>query len=149
MSTLVLLAAAGVLHLQISGSAAPVEIAAATLAALPQHVAEAFFHGGAQRCTGPRLDAVLASAGVASGVELRGEALRQVVRAEGADGYAVVFAVGDLDPLLGNATVVVARQCNGKDLVADEGPYRLLADGDRRGARSVRQLVRLSVHTVP
>jgi DMSO/TMAO reductase YedYZ molybdopterin-dependent catalytic subunit len=65
--------------------------------------------------------------------------------AEAADGYRVAFAPGDLDPLLGDQAVVVAATCNGKPLPSAEGPLRLLADGDRRGARAVHRLVALRV----
>lgn len=141
--------AAASLLVQLPDARDPQRLDSAALAALPQQVAEARFHGGVQRCTGPRLDAVLASVGVPAGAALRGKALRQVVRAEGADGYAVLFALGDLDPLLGNGKVVVADRCGGKPLSAEDGPLRLLADGDQRGARSVRQLVRIDVVTLP
>lgn len=137
------------LVLILPGAPAPVSLDPATLAALPQDSAEASFHGGTTRCSGPRLDAVLAASGVPSGAALRGDALRLVVRAEGADGYAVVFALADLDPLLGNGKVVVASQCNGKPVADGDGPVRLLADGDRRGARSIRQLRRIEVQQLP
>lgn len=144
----VMILAAVILQLQLPGEQArPIDMA--VLAALPQDVAQASFHGGTQRCTGPRLDALLASAGVPMGADLRGDALRSVVRAQGADGYAVLFALGDLDPMLGNGRVVIANQCDGQPLAAGDGPLRLLADGDKRGARSVRQLERLEVLTLP
>lgn len=117
----------------------------AAVAALPQATATAEFHGYRLTCTGPRLDVVLAAAGAPAGEALREPALARAVLAEGADGYRVAFAPGELDPMLGNRTVVVAARCNGKPLPSAEGPLRLLADGDRRGARAVHRLVTLRV----
>lgn len=125
-------------HLPGSG---PRGFDAAALAALPQATATATFHGYRLSCTGPRLDAVLAAAGAPAGEALRGPALARAVIAEGADGYRVAFAPGDLDAQLGNQAVVIAAACNGKPLPSAEGPLRLLADGDRRGARAVHRLV--------
>lgn len=116
---------------------------AAQLAALAQTSASATFHGRQTICTGPRLADVLGAAGAPQGAALRGPALAQGVIAEGADGYRVLFALGELDPLLGNAPVIVALACDGKPIAAEAGPLRLLAGGDRRGARAVRQLVTL------
>lgn len=121
----------------------------AALDALPQVEAVSTFHGMTLRCTGPRLDVVLAAAGMPAGEALRGAALRQVALARGADGYVVGFTPAELDPLLGNRAVVVTARCGGKALDASDGPLRLLVDGDRRGARSVRQLTRIEVVTLP
>ena len=42
--------------------------------------------------------------------------------------------------MLGNAPVIVADRCDGAALTDANGPVRLVAAGDKRGARSVRQL---------
>jgi hypothetical protein len=60
-----------------------------------------------------------------------------------------VFTVGELDHLLGNAPVIVADKCDGVTLPEADGPVRLVAAGDRRGARSVRQLDRLNIVEIP
>ncbi len=125
--------------------AAPRGFDAAALAALPQATATADFHGMMMRCTGPRLDTVLKAAGSPAGTDLRGAALARVALAEGADGYRVAFGLADLDPLLGDQAVVVAAACNGKALLSNEGPLRLLANGDRRGARAVYRLTAVRV----
>jgi hypothetical protein len=142
-----LLAAAAALS--VVGSPTPVELDQAALAAMPQVEAAARFHGGETRCRGPLLSDVLKAAGVPQGNDVRGPLLVTGVVAEAADGYRVLFSLGELDPMLGRAPVIVALSCGGAALSAEDGPLRILAGGDTRGARSVRQLVRLRVTTLP
>ena len=117
----------------------------AALAALPQAEASTVLHGTKVSCTGPWLADLLARAGVPAGEAVRGPAFTLAVIATAADGYRVAFTVGELDPKLGHAPVLVATRCNGTAIGSDDGPVRLIAAGEARGARSVRQLVRLTV----
>jgi hypothetical protein len=139
VASLFILAAA----VALSGVPQPSSLGRDALEALPQKDATATLHGAVVSCRGPGLADVLATGGVAQGKMLQGAALAQAVLAEGADGYAVLFSLGELDPLLGRAPIIVALECGGKPLDSADGPFRLLAGGDLRGARSVRQLVRL------
>ncbi|PZN97119.1 MAG: molybdopterin-dependent oxidoreductase [Alphaproteobacteria bacterium] len=126
-------------------AAAPVAIPfdAATRAALPPATATLVAHGTSQVCTGVWLGDLIARAGLPGGEALRGTALHTVVLAEAADGYRVVFSLGEIDAALGKTPVLVADRCAGQALGAADGPVRLVVPGDRRGARSVRRLVRL------
>lgn len=119
------------------------------LDALPQAEARFTGHGQSLDCTGPSLASVVAAAGLPSGGELRGAAMQQGVLARGADGYAVLFSLGELDPLLGNGRVIVATRCAGKPIAADTGPLRIIAHGEERGARSVRNLIRIEAGAPP
>lgn len=127
----------------------PVLLDASALAALPQSVATASFHGQPWHCTGPRLPAVLQKAGAIAEGDLKGPALAHAVVAEAADGYRVLFARGEMDPKLGNAPIIIALSCQQKSGDEAESPFRILAGGDQRGARSVRQLVHLRVVDLP
>jgi hypothetical protein len=91
----------------------------------------------------------MARLGAPSGSALRGTALLMAVVVEARDGYRVAFTLGELDPLLGKAEVVLADRCNGVTLGAEDGPFRLAVEGDTRGARSVRQVVTLQLVAVP
>jgi hypothetical protein len=66
-----------------------------------------------------------------------------------ADGYRVVFSLGELDARLGSAAIMVADRCDGKPLPDGDGPVRLVAQGEARGARSVKQLIKVSVTAAP
>ncbi len=74
----------------------------------------------------------------------RGKQLRLYVVAEGSDGYEVVYSIGEVTPDVHDATVIVADTEDGKPLAAD-GPLKLIATGEKRPARWVRNLVALRV----
>lgn len=102
-------------------------------------------HGKARTCEGVWMTDLLARAGAPVGDAVRGPALSMVVMAEAADGYRAVFSLGETDAKLGAARLLVADACDGKRLEEADGPLRIVAPGAARGARSVRQLVRLTL----
>jgi hypothetical protein len=128
------------------GTAVAVE--PALLGGLPTSEVAIAVHGQEQVCTGPLLADVAARMGAPSRGDMRGAGLSTVVVAEARDGYRVTFSLGELDPLLGKARVIVATACDGAALTSDDGPYRIAVGGDQRGARSVRQLVSLRLAVV-
>ncbi len=101
--------------------------------------------GGKDTYEGVALQEILKKAGIPFGHEMRGKALAGYVIAEAKDGYAVVFGLGELDPDLGGARIVVADKRDGKPLFAYQGPLRLVVPADKEGARSVRMLEKLEV----
>ena len=54
-------------------------------------------------------------------------------------------SVGELDPDLGGARIIVADKRDGKPLFEYQGPFRLVIPADKEGARSVLMLERLEV----
>ncbi len=132
-------------------SGPPISLAAADLERLPRHTVQVSYRMGVQHqlvkaeLSGFSLHDVLHLLAVPEGEALRGEALRIYVVAEGADGYRVVFALAELDAGFTDDTVLVADRRDGKPLDAAEGPLRLVAAAEKRPARWVRQLVRLTV----
>jgi hypothetical protein len=76
----------------------------------------------------------------------RGNALRLYVVAAGSDGYEVVYSIGEVTPDVHDAMVMVADAENGAPINAD-GPLKLVATGEKRPARWVRNLVALDVKT--
>jgi hypothetical protein len=73
--------------------------------------------------------------------------LRQSVVVTGRDGYAVVFGAGEIAPDLGGRQVLLATAVDGQPLPADEN-MRLVVPGDKRGARSVRDVVSITVKSL-
>jgi hypothetical protein len=120
-----------------------------TRAALPAATATLTAHGTSQQCSGVWLRDLVAKAGVPSGEAVKGPALTMTVTAEAADGYRVVFSLGELDAKLGKAAILVADRCDGKPLPDGDGPVRLVAQGEARGARSVKQLIKVSMTAAP
>lgn len=126
-----------------------VPIEPALIEGLPTREVMLTHHGEQQVCTGPLLADVLARLGAPSKGEIRGAALLTAVVVEARDGYRVAFTLGELDPLLGKAEVVLTNRCNGAALAETDGPFRLAVAGDTRGARSVRQVATLQLVAVP
>ena len=126
-----------------------VPVEPALIEGLPTREVMLTHHGEQQICSGPLLADVMARLGAPSGSAVRGEALLMAVVVEARDGYRVAFTLGELDPLLGKAPVVLADRCNGAMLSEADGPFRLAVEGDVRGARSVRQVISLRLVEVP
>jgi hypothetical protein len=120
-----------------------VPVGPALIEGLPTREVTIAFHGETQVCNGPLLADVVARLGAPSRGDVRGGALLMAVVIAGRDGYQVAFTLGELDPLLGKAPVVLADRCNGAMLDEGDGPFRLAVEGDTRGARSVRQVASL------
>jgi hypothetical protein len=74
----------------------------------------------------------------------RGKDFRDYVVVAGSDGYTVVYSIGEVTPDVHNATVIVADSEDGKGL-AGSGPLQLVATGEKRPARWVRNLVAIQV----
>ena len=124
----------------------PVTLSAADFAALPREQAEVTEQDGAKSTyEGVPLQEILKKAGLSFGKQMRGKGLAGYVLAEAKDGYQVVFGMGELDPGLGGAKILVADQRNGKALFEYQGPLRLVVPADKEGARSVRMLEKLQV----
>ncbi|MDR3749834.1 MAG: hypothetical protein P4M04_17080 [Acidobacteriota bacterium] len=64
------------------------------------------------------------------------------------DGYKVVFALAEVDPAFATREILVADKRDGKPLDAKEGPLRIVAPGDKRAARWVRQVTTLRIVVV-
>jgi len=118
----------------------------ATLAALPHKTVTVFNeHAKAnQTYTGVALMDLLKPLGVPD--KPHGNDLRLYLVADGSDGYSAVYAVAEANPDVHDATVIVADTMDGKPLT-DEGPLKLVATGEKRPARWVRNLVAIRVLT--
>ena len=124
----------------------PLTLNASDLAGMPrEHVELAEQDGEKTTYEGVPLQEILKKAGIPFGRQMRGKALTGYVLAEAKDGYAVVFSLGELDPNLGGARIIVADKRDGKPLFEYQGPFRLVIPADKEGARSVRMLERLEV----
>lgn len=103
-------------------------------------------HGKSHEWQGTKLITLLESAGFKFEKPSGGGAsVRQYLILEADDGYKVVFAMGELDPIITTSPPMVAWHQDGKPLSADEAPLRLIVAGDPRGARQVRKISRITV----
>jgi DMSO/TMAO reductase YedYZ molybdopterin-dependent catalytic subunit len=95
---------------------------------------------------GVKLSDILDSAGVTLNHELRGKNLRKFILMEAADGYQVVFSVTEVDPGSTNyPAVLLVFEMDGRPLPKGEGPFRIIAPGDKRPARWIRELNTIKV----
>ncbi len=99
--------------------------------------------------TGAGTWALLDAAGLQFDATKRNDLLNRYLLATGADGYRVVFSLGELNPEFGNrASLVAYAETTGgarAALDAGSGPYRITSPGDVKGGLYVSALARLDV----
>jgi DMSO/TMAO reductase YedYZ molybdopterin-dependent catalytic subunit len=130
----------------VSGAVSkPLTLTAAALAAEPQvgiHVAFNTDHGPQSAdYTGVLLWTVLQKAGLVAG-SAKGGNLRHGILVTGSDGYGALLSVGELNPDFAGLQAILAVTQDGKPI--QEG-VRLVVPGDKRGGRSVRNVVGVEV----
>jgi ABC-type molybdate transport system substrate-binding protein len=122
------------------------EISHADIQKLEPFKVSAKAHGKSHEWQGTKLLTLLESADIKFEKPSGGGAsVRQYLILEGDDGYKVVFAMGELDPIMTTSPPMVAWLQDGKPLSADEAPLRLIVAGEPRGARQVRKISRITV----
>jgi len=94
---------------------------------------------------GVRLVDLLDSAGVTFGKDLRGENLAKYIMIKAADGYEVIFSLPEIDPEFTSQTIILAYTMDGRTLPKGDGPFRIVAPGDKKQARWIRELVAIKV----
>ncbi len=123
-------------------------ISAAQIANLPHVTVEARDHDVPARFEGVPVSALLSTAGIQLGDAMHGPRMTEVLLVEAADGYKVVFAVTEFDPAFATREIILADKRDGKALDAKEGPLRIVAPGDKRPARWIRQVTTLRLIAV-
>jgi molybdate transport system substrate-binding protein len=133
------------LLVQRAGQASRV-ISAERIAALPpltQRVAFMTGHGEQQsEWTGPLLWDVIVASGAVDPAR-PAEQVHLAVRITGVDGYTAVIALAEIAPQFAGRPIQVADHMNGASL--PDHALRLVVPGDRRGGRSVRDVVRIDI----
>src|SRR3954469_11570539 len=112
------------------------------LPAVEREVSYLTGHGTEQASyTGALLWSVLDSAGVLAG-DPRAR-LQRTVAVTGRDGYVAVLALAEIDPEFEGKQVLLAYRRNNQPFSNNE--LRLVVPGDRRGGRSVHDVVRIEL----
>jgi hypothetical protein len=122
------------------------EFSATVLAGMP-HVTVNVYNEHAkvnQTFSGVPLISLLTKVGVVE--KPRGKDFRLYLVAQGADGYQVVYSVGEVTPDVRDGTTIVADSVDGKPLT-DNGVFQLVTTGEKRPARWVRNLVSIRAMT--
>lgn len=110
---------------------------------ITQTVAFATEHGERQaEWTGPLLWDVLLASGAIGSMKPTDQ-VRAVVRVTGADGYSATIALAEIAPQFAGRPIQLADHMNGTPVAGRA--LRLVVPGDRRGGRSVRDVIRIDI----
>jgi hypothetical protein len=127
-----------------------VQLSAADLAAMPHQAVTLQLEGKTEACDAVPLSLILAKVGAPQGKALRGPELADVALVGAADGYRVALALAETDPLMrGEDQIFLADRCAGGPMAPPEGPFRLVVVGDKRPARSARQVTSITLLRPP
>src|SRR5262249_27025012 len=134
----------------IAPTGASAAIGPDVLAALPiQQISISFLSGQGMRSAtfaGPLLSDVLAQTKAVDPAHHQSHVAQLLVLA-GRDGYRAVLALAELAPEFEGKQVILASQMDGKPL--GDGHLRIVVPSDKRGGRSVRDIARVEVKTLP
>jgi hypothetical protein len=83
--------------------------------------------------------------GAPSGDALRGKELADYVVVDARDGYRVVFALAEFDAGYSDRIALLADRVDGKAIDSTTGPLRLVVPDEKRPARWVRQVTRITL----
>jgi hypothetical protein len=101
------------------------------------------------RFSGVMLADLLAMVGASAGDALQAPALASYVLVEGADGYRVLFSLAEANSSFAEKVVLLVDRKDGAPLAPSDGPFQLIVPDERRPARWVRNVTRISVVRVP
>ena len=95
--------------------------------------------------SGVSMRELLTRAGAPLGEKMRKTAMMLGVIIHCKDGYSVLYALAEFDESFSNRTILLADREDGAPLPPSESPLRIVAPGDKRGARSCKQVVAIDV----
>lgn len=124
---------------------APIRLSAQSLAALPVAERDVTFETSkgpaTRRYKGVLLWDVLQANKALDGLKPV-EQLKKTFLVSAKDGYQIAFSIGEIHPDFGNLPLILVSTVDGKPL---DGGWRLVAPGDRRGARAVYEVVKIEL----
>lgn len=91
--------------------------------------------------TGVPVIEILNLAGVTMGKQLRGKNLAKFLLVSASDGYQVVFSLGEIDTSFNEKEIILADKMDNKPIPANPGPFQLIVPGEKKPARSCREVV--------
>lgn len=120
-------------------------LSAEELSKLPQRTVKTSDHGVPATFEGVLLTDVLGKVELPLGEKFHSTAASYYLVVEAKDGYRGVFAWAELDSSFMDKAVYVVTRRDGKPLPEKAGPFQLVAPGEKRGARWVRQVTGLTI----
>ncbi|MEY8759473.1 hypothetical protein [Chryseobacterium tongliaoense] len=64
------------------------------------------------------------------------------------DGYQVLFSLAELDASIQDKNVIIADSVDGKPLPKEKGPLRIIAEGEKKPARSSYQVTEIFINSI-
>jgi hypothetical protein len=122
-----------------------VALAGWDLSKLPQQTVKTTDHGIPVTFEGVLLTDVLARVDLPVGEKFHSTAASYYLLVEAKDEYRAVFAWAELDSTFMDKSVYVVTKRDGKPLSDEDGPFELVAPGEKRAARWVRQVTALTI----
>jgi DMSO/TMAO reductase YedYZ molybdopterin-dependent catalytic subunit len=122
-----------------------IEISMADIVKLPQHTVKTTDHGTPVTFEGVMLKDVLGRVDLPVGDAFRKTAAACYLIVEAADGYRAVFAWAELDPDFMDKPLYLVTHRDGRPLSSNDGPIELVAPGEKRPARWVKQVTALTI----
>ncbi|HXQ17938.1 MAG TPA: molybdopterin-dependent oxidoreductase [Caulobacteraceae bacterium] len=122
-----------------------VTLTAADIAALPHVTLTVSVEGKTHTYEGVPLTDILARVAAPAGKALKGIDLTDVVLVTAKDNYAVALSLADTDPMVRKDQIILADKSDGASMSDGLGPYRLVVEGDQRGARMARMVVSIAL----
>jgi DMSO/TMAO reductase YedYZ molybdopterin-dependent catalytic subunit len=127
----------------------PLMLTPRDIKAMPRTTVTVTAEGRDEKYEGVLVGEILKRAGAPLGRDLTGAAVATYVVASAKDGYRALFSLAELDPEFTANDIIVADTVDGKPLFDYQGPLRLVAPHDKRGARSVRMLQKIELVRLP
>jgi DMSO/TMAO reductase YedYZ molybdopterin-dependent catalytic subunit len=123
----------------------PLSLTPADIKAMPRTTVTVSEEGRDVKYEGVLVGELLKRAEAPVGRDLSGQAVATYVLCKAKDGYQVVFSLPELDPAFTSNDIIVADTIDGKPLFDYQGPLRIVAPHDKRGARSIRMVQSIDV----
>jgi len=127
----------------IGGTSATLSVS--DLSKLPQQIVKTTDHGMPATFEGVLLTDVLAKVDLPLGEKFHSTGASYYMVVEARDGYRAVFAWAELDSGFMDKSVYVVTKRDGKPLSEKDGPVQLVAPGEKRAGRWVRQVTALKI----
>jgi DMSO/TMAO reductase YedYZ molybdopterin-dependent catalytic subunit len=131
------------------GVTTPLSLSVREIKTMPRATVTVSEEGRDVKYEGVLVGELLKRAGAPTGRDMTGAAVATYVVASAKDGYRAVFSLAELDPAFTDSEIIVADTIDGKPLFDYQGPLRIVAPHDKRGARSVRMLQRIEIVRLP
>ncbi len=122
-----------------------VALSSADLLKLPQQTVKTSDHGATVTFEGVLLTDALARTDLPAGEKFHSTAASYYMVVEARDGYRAVYAWAELDSTFMDKSVYLVTKREGKPLSEKDGPFQLVAPGEKKDSRWVRQVTALRI----